>query len=142
MATGTASAFGFPNSFLGLAGFAVVICVGMALLAGASFKRWFWQGLQVGVTLGLAFIIWLFFQSVYRIGALCPYCMVVWSATIPIFWYVTLYNLREGHIKTPARLGRLVAFTQRHHGDILLVWFGVIIALILNHFWYYWKTLI
>jgi hypothetical protein len=30
----------------------------------------------------------------------------------------------------------------RHHGDILLLWFLIIVALILKRFWYYWSTLI
>ena len=40
MITPQASAFGFPNPFIGVAGFAIVVTVGMALLAGASLKRW------------------------------------------------------------------------------------------------------
>jgi len=139
MTTPQASVFGFPNSLLGIAGFAIVTCVGMGLFAGAKYKRWFWLGLQVGTVLGLALIHWLFFQSVYRIQALCPYCMVVWSVTMPVFWYVTLYNLRQGHIKLSPKIG---GFLQRHHGEILLVWFLVIAGLILNHFWYYWSTLL
>lgn len=142
METWQASAFGFPNALLGLIGFSVVSTVGMALLAGATFKRWFWLGLQLGATLGMIMIHWLIFQSIFNIQALCPYCMVVWSVTITIFWYTTLYNLRTGVIATPARLKGLVAFLQRHHGDVLLVWFLAIIAVILQHFWYYWKTLI
>jgi uncharacterized membrane protein len=142
MNTWQASAFGFPNSLLGIAGFAIVATVGMALLAGAKFKKWFWIGLQLGTIFGIGFVTWLFVQSVYRIEALCPYCMVVWTVTIPIFWYTTLYNLRTGNIPTPARLKRLVAFLQRHQGDVLIVWYAVIIGLILNHFWYYWSTLI
>jgi uncharacterized membrane protein len=95
-----AEAFGLPNPLLGIAGFAMVAVVGAALLAGAGFRRWFWLGLQAGATFGVVFVHWLIFQSLYRIGALCPYCMVVWAVTIPIFWYVTLHNLRA------TRLGR------------------------------------
>lgn len=143
MKTWQASIFGFPNSLMGIVGFAVVLCIGMALLAGAqNIKRWFWLGLQVGTVFGVVLITWLFVNTVYRISALCPYCMVVWAVTIPIFWYTTLYNLRTGIIKTPASLKKLVAFLQRHHGDVLFVWYAIITLLILNHFWYYWKTLI
>lgn len=137
-----ASAFGFPNSLLGIAGFGVVTTIGIALLAGAVFKRWFWVLVQAGLLFAVGFIHWLIYQTVYNIGALCPYCMVVWTATIPIFWYTLLYNLREGHIKTPLKLRSIVGFAQRHHGDILLVWYLSIVFIILNHFWYYWSTLI
>ncbi|MFI7063099.1 vitamin K epoxide reductase family protein [Kribbella sp. NPDC050124] len=122
-----AEAFGFPNPLLGIAGFAVVATIGAALLAGASFRRWFWLGLQVGVTFGAGFVHWLIFQSLYRIGALCPYCMVVWAVTIPIFWYVTLHNLRR-------RFG--------FHGVVLTLWVVLVLSLIAEQFWPYWRTLL
>ena len=142
MVTHQAEAFGFPNPLIGVAGFAVVATIGIAMLAGAAFKRWFWLAVQAGVTFAVLFIHWLIFQSIYNIGALCPYCMVVWSVTIPLFLYVTLYNLRENHIKTSPKLKKPVSFIQKHHGDILVVWYLIILLLILNHFWYYWRTLV
>jgi uncharacterized membrane protein len=138
MASNQSNAFGFPNPIIGLFAFGVIIAIGMAMLAGARFKRWFWIGLQLGTVFGLAFVHWLFFQSVYRINALCPYCMVVWMITIITFWYVLLYNLRERNIVLPGKIGsRLTAFVQAHHLDILILWFVIIAALILKHFWYY-----
>src|SRR5665213_1108061 len=134
-------AFGFPNYFIGIAGFAAVSTVGTALLAGAKFKRWFWRLVEAGLLFAFGFISWLQFETLYRIGALCIFCMVVWAMTGPIFWYSTLYNLRAGNIKTPKKLQRAVNFAQRHHADILLLWFLLIIGLILKRFWYYWSTL-
>jgi uncharacterized membrane protein len=137
-----AHAFGFPNYFIGIAGFAAVATIGVAMLAGGVFKCWFWRFTEVGLLFAMGFITWLQFQTLYRIGALCIFCMVVWTVTGPMFWYTTLYNLRTGNIKTPKKLERAVAFAQRHHGDILLLWFVIIIGLILKRFWYYWSTLI
>jgi len=133
------SAFGFPNPWIGLAAFAVVLTIGMAILAGARFKRWFWLGLQIGTVFGLAFVHWLFFQSVFRIGALCPYCMAVWVVVITTFWYTLLYNLEQGYIKLPASEGWQKAgrFIRKHHLDILFVWLLIIVAVILKHFWYF-----
>jgi len=145
MNTPQASVFGIMNSLIGIIAFSVITTIGFTLLAGASYakiKRWFWICLQIGTIFGLAFVHWLIFQTIYRIGALCPYCMVVWSVMIPIFWYTTLYNLRTGVITTPRSLKGLVGFLQRHHGDVLLLWFLAIVTMILTHFWYYWKTLI
>jgi uncharacterized membrane protein len=138
MKSAQGSAFGFPNPWIGLAAFAVLITIGVGLLAGAKFKRWFWIGLQIGAILGLAFVHWLFFQSVYRINALCPYCIGVWIVTITTFWYVLLYNIEQRVIVLPARLQKAGVFARRHHLDILLFWFFVILALILKHFWYYY----
>lgn len=134
--------FDFPNYFIGIAGFASLSTIGLAMLAGAKFKRWFWVTLELGLLFGIGFVTWLQFQSLYRIGALCIFCMVVWAMTIPIFWYTTLHVLNEKYIKTPAQLKKLVAFVTRHHGDVLLFWFLVIIGLIVKRFWYYWSTLL
>jgi len=142
MRSDQAEVFGFPNPFMGLIGFSAVATVGGALLAGARFKRWFWIAFQIGLLFAIGFVHWLFFQTVYRIGALCPYCMVVWSVTIPAFWYTLLYNLRAGNIKTPANWSKTIGFLQRHHLDILIAWYLIIIVLILNHFWYYFGTLL
>jgi uncharacterized membrane protein len=83
------SVFGFPNPVIGLGGFA-------ALLAGGRFARWFWIAFHIGIVGALAFVIFLIRQSVFHLGTLCPWCMVVWSATIPLFWAVTIHNLAEG----------------------------------------------
>ena len=131
------NAFGFANPFVGLAAFPVLIFTGVLLLSGVKLNRWHWLGLNIGALFGVGFVHWLFYESVYRIHALCPYCMAVWIVTIATFWYLTLYNFRAGNIKTPVRLKGLVAFTQRHHLDILMLWFLVITGLILRHFWYY-----
>lgn len=140
--TPQASAFGFPNPFIGLVSYGIVITVGMGLLAGATYKRWFWRGLEAGTVFGISFCAWLAYQSLYSIGALCIYCMIVWSITWPLFWYTTLYNLREGHIPTPKKLKGVVAFAQKHHADILVSLYIIVILLITQNFWYYWKTLI
>lgn len=134
--------FGFPNYFIGVAGYAAIAAIGTAMLAGARFKRWFWLIIQAGITFAFLFMSWLQFETLYRIGALCLFCMVLWVMTGPLFWYTTLYNLRVSNIKTPARLRPAVTFAQRYHAEVLLVWFLIIIGLILKRFWYYWSTLI
>lgn len=137
-----AAAFGFPNSLLGIAGFAVVATVGAALFAGARFGRWFWSGLQAGVTFGVVFVHWLIFQSLYEIGALCPYCMVVWAVTVPTFLYVTLRNVGAGDLPAAMRARRLAAIATDYHGVVLTVWALTIVALIGVRFWSYWNTLL
>src|SRR6202000_1028501 len=84
MVTPQASALGFPNPLLGIAGFTVVVVSGVLAVAKVPLPRWFWIGLTAGTLLGAVFVHWLIFQSLYRIGALCPYCMVVWVATMSL----------------------------------------------------------
>jgi uncharacterized membrane protein len=138
MSSKQSSAFGFTNTIIGLAAFPVLITTGVVMLAGAKLKRWYMLGLLGGAIFGLLFIHWLFFQSVYRIGSLCPYCMVVWVVTITTFWYTLLYNLRLKYLKLPARLSGVGALLQKHHLDILVAWLLIIAFLILKHFWYYY----
>ncbi len=133
-----AEAFGFDNSFMGLAAFSVLVTVGVTILAGAKFKRWFWLGLQAGASGGVLFVLWLAYNSLYRIHSLCPFCMVVWVMTIITFWYVTLYNIQEKHVVLTGRAARVAAFARQHHLDLLILWFLIILGLILNQFWYYY----
>lgn len=142
MKTPQAEAFGFPNPLMGVAGFAVVLTVGVVLLTGTRLPRWFMLGLQAGATFGVVFVHWLIFQSLYRIGALCPYCMVVWTVTIPVFWYTTLHNLTAGNIPVPRSWRRAVDGVARLHSALLAVWFLVIVGLVGEAFWFYWRTLL
>ena len=139
--TKQASAFGFPNPMIGLIGFSVVITIGMGIFAKATYKRWFWMGLNIASALAAIFMHWLIFESLYEIKALCIFCMIVWSVTMPIFWYTTLYNIQEKNIKIAKKYQKVSLFIQRHHLDILITWYVIVIALILQNFWYYWKTI-
>jgi uncharacterized membrane protein len=96
--------FGFPNPLIGLGGFAAPIVVGAAILAGAQFSRWFWLLFNLGIAGAFAFVIWLMSESIFSLGTLCPWCMVVWAVTIPLFWAVTLRNLATGVIPRPTSL--------------------------------------
>ncbi len=138
MASKQAAAFGFPNPIIGLVAFSILITLGVVLLAGSTLKRWLWWGLGAGSLFGVCFVHWLFFQSVYRIHALCPYCMVVWVVTITTFWYNTLYILELSQNKLSAGWQECASFLRHHHLDILIFWLLAIAALILKHFWYYY----
>ena len=94
MITPQASAFGFPNPLIGIVAFTVVVVTGVLAVAKVRLPRWYWAGLAVGTLLGVVFVHWLIFQSLYRIGALCPYCMVVWAVTIPLLVVVSSIALR------------------------------------------------
>lgn len=132
-----ASVFGFPNPFIGLIAYAMLLTTGIGMLAGATFKRWYWKAFMLGPLGGLLFVHWLIHESLYDIGALCLYCMLAWSVTIPAFVYTLLWNLREGNIVPPKALRGAARFFDRHHFDILVVWYLLIIFAILNRFWYY-----
>ena len=140
MESSQAAVFGFPNPVIGVAGFAALTALGIALIGGANLPRWLWLVVQAGVTFAVGFVHWLFFQSVYEIGALCPYCIVVWLATIPVFLYVTLRNALAGVLGD--RIRRIAAGAARNHGVVLTVWLLILTGLVGEAFWYYWQTLL
>lgn len=137
MTTEQAAFFGFPNPLLGIGAYAVIVTTGAALLGGTRFPTWWWTGLTAGAGAGVVFVHYLIFQSLYRIGALCPYCMVVWAVTIPIFWYTALAALdRSGKARG------LYDGLRQYHAVPMVLWFIVIIGLSLHRFWTYWSSLI
>jgi uncharacterized membrane protein len=136
MITPQASAFGFPNPLIGIVSFSVVVVTGVLALAKVALPRWYWAGLATGTLLGTVFVHWLIFQSLYRIGALCPYCMVVWAVTIPLLVVVASIARRPLAGNTVARM--LYAWRW----SLVALWFTGLILLILVRFWTYWSTLI
>jgi uncharacterized membrane protein len=134
-----ASAFGFPNPLIGLAAFGAVTAIGAGLLAGAHYRRWHWIGLNLGTLFGAGFCMWLMTQALFEIGALCLWCMLVWAATIAMFWYTTVHNLRHGIIRAPRGL---VAGILELHWTVPVTWYLVIVMLIATRFWSYWQTLL
>ena len=136
MVTPQASVFGFPNPLMGIVGFSVVLVTGVLAVARVTLPRWYWLGLAAGTALGAVFVHWLIFQSLYRIGALCPYCMVVWAVTIALLTVVSSIALQ------PIGKYRVARVAYRFRWSLVAVWFIAVIFAILVQFWYYWSTLI
>lgn len=138
MVSKQANVLGFPNPWIGLAAFSALITIGLAIVAGAKFKRWFWLGLEAGLVAGMGFALWLLLESIYSINALCPYCLSTDVAVVTMLWYTTLYLFDAKLLTAPRTLVKPLAFVRKHHFDILIAVFVLVIGLILNHFWYYY----
>ena len=65
---------GSPTRCSAWSRYGIVICVGMSLLAGARFRRWYWLTFNAGTLFGVGFCTWLQYQSLYSINALCLWC--------------------------------------------------------------------
>ncbi|MGW9113196.1 vitamin K epoxide reductase family protein [Microbacterium sp. NPDC055683] len=113
--------FGFPNPLLGVAGWMAPVVVGMAVLAGARFSRWFWALFTLGMTFAFGLVCFLIVQSIFVIGTLCPWCMVTWVVTIPSFYAVLLHSIRIGALPLPARV--------RSSADALMGWLPLLAVL-------------
>jgi uncharacterized membrane protein len=136
MTTPQASVLGFPNSLIGIAAFTVVTVTGLLAVTKVQLPQWYWVGLAAGTLAGAGFVHWLIFQSLYRIGALCPYCIVVWVATISLLVVVATIVLR------PASESPVMRELYRWRWSIAALWFTAVFLLILARFWDYWSTLL
>ena len=136
MTTPQASVFGFPNSLIGIISFTVVLVTGVLAVARVSLPRWYWTGLAIGSALGTVFVHWLIFQSLYRIGALCPYCMVVWAVTVPLLVIAASIALRA-----EAATG-VAGVLYQWRWSLVALWFTAVLLMILVRFWNYWSTLL
>ncbi|MEU9268303.1 vitamin K epoxide reductase family protein [Streptomyces sp. NPDC048251] len=137
MTSDQASAFGFPNPMLGLVAYGIVVCVGVSLLAGAAFPRWYWLTFTGGCLFGVGFVSWLQFESLYRINALCLWCCLAWVATILMFWYAVAFDVRHAFLPAPAGVRNFLAeFTW----VLPLLHIGVIGMLILTRWWDFWTS--
>lgn len=121
MSSWQGSVFGFSNTILGVTMFVAPIFVGVSLLAGARFAAWWWMLYQLGNLFGISLVFWLFSQSVFVLGTLCPWCMVVWSMMIPLWWITLFRPYALGDISLPEKARRV--FEQ------LYSWTWVIIVL-------------
>ena len=138
MVTKQAALFGFPNPILGIAAFSVALVAGVLLLGRVELPHWFWLGMTGGLLLGEVFVHWLIFESLYEIGALCPYCMVVWAVTMPLF-VLALSRLIGTGSNNGGTIGRLFL---EWRWTLLAVWYAIVVALIGIRFSDYWTSLV
>ncbi|GAA5101406.1 vitamin K epoxide reductase family protein [Nocardia iowensis] len=134
MVTEQAAVFGFPNPLMGIAGFSVLVTLGVLAVVGVGFPRWIWGGLWLGLALGVGFVCWLIFQSLYRINALCPYCMVVWAIITPLLAVVT--DQLWGGSRGPLRV------LAEWRWTIVALFYAVVLLLIFLRFQDYWLSLV
>lgn len=80
-----ASTFAIPNVIIGVMAFPVVATLGVVILANLGLPQWVWRGLVVGVVFGIGFVTYLQYQAMFVLHGLCPWCLVVWVAMIPLF---------------------------------------------------------
>jgi uncharacterized membrane protein len=124
---------------IGIAAFSVVVVTGVLAVANVPLPQWYWIGLTAATLAGAVFVHWLIFQSLYRIGALCPYCMAVWVVTITLLVVVASIAFRPTGEDGGGAVGREL---YRWRWSIATLWFTAVFLLILARFWDYWSTLL
>jgi uncharacterized membrane protein len=136
MQTWQASVFGFPNMFIGLVAFPVVIVVAALGLAQVRLPRWFYITANIGYLLGAIFAYWLFFNSLYSIQVLCPWCLIVTFSTTLLLATITSYNLRENSFGVAKGLNKKIQalLDKDFHKVVLASWIVLMIVLVFLKF--------
>jgi len=125
-----ASLLGFPNAFLGLVFEPIIITLAVSALAGVRFPRVIMAAAQGVYTIAIAFAYWLFYQSMFEIGALCPWCLLVTLATTLVFFELTYVNIRDNNLFLPARVQRVAEAAIRANVDVIVggAWVALLIG--------------
>ena len=136
MQTWQATAFGFPNMFIGLMGFPIVIAIALLGLSRVAFPRWFAMGMELGLIFWTGFAYWLFFNSVYVIQVLCPWCLIVTFSMTMLSAAITRYNLKENTFGQSNRLHKkVVQFLEKDYDKVIVAgWIVVLIAVVITKF--------
>ena len=127
---------GFPNAFLGMVAEPVVITIAVASLAKVRFPRGFMLAAQIVYTIGVVFAYWLFFEAMFVIGALCPWCLLITLSTTLVFSSLTHVNLRDNNLFLSERAHQRATAALRMGLDTLIVvlWLAAIIVLVFTHY--------
>lgn len=120
-----AKVFGIPNPVLGLLTFPVLLTTAVLLASKVRLPRWYWRCLLAGATLGIVFVTWLQIAAITQIGALCPYCLVVWAVVIPFFVHTVATTMEVGAL--PAGAG-LRSFVTKNAWLITVLWYLLVVA--------------
>lgn len=131
-----ASAFGFPNMFIGLMGFPMVIMIALLGLSNVKFPRWFLIGAEIGYVFFTLFAYWLFFNSVYVIQVLCPWCLVVTFSMTMLSATITRYNLLNNifHFGKDTNK-KVIRFLEKDFDKLIVAaWIVLLIALVFAKF--------
>lgn len=128
--------FGFPNMLLGLMAFPVMITIAVLGLSGVKFPRWFLIAANIGYLLAIIFSYWLFFQSVYDIQVLCPWCLLVTTSMTLTFSSMLHYNLKENTFGFAKKYNEIIQrfLAEGYHQMIVLGWLALMVVLVFLKF--------
>jgi len=136
MQTWQASVFGFPNSIIGLMTYPVLMALALVGYLGIKLPRNLFLAMYIGVISGLLFAHWLFFESLYSIHILCPWCLLTIISTIIIFGASTHYLLRQNLIGFGKYSNKKVeVFLDKGYDKVIIAgWIALLFALIIVNY--------
>lgn len=126
----SAALLGFPNAFIGLVSFAVMLTVAVAGLMGTRFPKLFMFLAWLGGVAGLLFATWMFLTSFFVISTLCPWCLATDVATLMVLWALTRYAVGEDTLRLPRKWQKVATHAVTKQYDTVAVVTVVIVAFV------------
>lgn len=125
-----ATVFGVPNSVFGMVGFGALVAMSILLLVGVRLYYWMWYGVLAVAAIGVVFVHYLIFESLFMLRTICPWCFVVWLTVMGIAWTTVRYAIEARYV-TEVRWAKYV---KQYGLFALAVWFVCLLVLILWQF--------
>jgi uncharacterized membrane protein len=130
-----------PNSLLGIVAETIFLVIAVVLISNGTIAKWINYGMFFGVLGSTIFAYWLFYQEVFVINALCPWCLLLLlSQTVMFFSYWRYSVLNEVFIfpfdKSEFKgYQRLLRWTKSNWGFYLaILWVLAIAFFIVFHY--------
>ncbi|MDP9805637.1 putative membrane protein [Trueperella bonasi] len=128
--------FDVPNALWGALFFAGMSGLGLVLLTGGRLHRSLWSLALVGISLGMIWVLWFGYQSYVVAGSICPYCVIVWIAVIPLFVHILARTLQAGHLgQSASSAGSALV---RNRWIVVAVLYVTLVAVTIIAFWNSW----
>lgn len=131
-----AQVFGFPNAFIGLMFEPVICALAILGLSGVRLPKKFMALVNAVYFLAFAFALWLFYESITEIHALCPYCLLVTLGTGLVFFNLLHINLRDNAFSLGERARSLSNSFLLYYGDLfamIIYVFAIAITVLLSY---------
>jgi len=128
-----AALFGFPNTFIGMVMFSMLVASAILLLTGGTFSKAYHNFVMALSTIAILFSAWFFWVSLYVIGKICLFCLAIWPASVILFWYGLLYWLSKQD-KLSAKQQKFYKFGIKNHYMVVIYVFIAMFGLYLFNF--------
>lgn len=122
--------FGIPNAALGAVAFAGLTGIALTLVGRRRLPAALWGLIGAGCVGGLAWIVWFLDLSLTVFRTLCPYCLVVWTVTIPIAVLVGAHLLRVARPGSPEGWRRILL--QARWLVVVVLYAAVVAAIVVG----------
>ncbi|MGP9536809.1 vitamin K epoxide reductase family protein [Brachybacterium sp. AOP43-C2-M15] len=138
MMTWQSAALGIPNMAIGLGGFAIMGATGALMATGAVLPAWYRWARLGGMSFAFGYVHFLAISAIFAIRALCPWCMVVWAVTAPMFFATLARTIESGDLRLPSPLASVL----RRWVVLTLLWYLLVVVVIAAVFWRQWLAVL